>query len=774
MPLAFHLAVRPVLALPLSIVLAAAFAALLAWTLWRRLPARRRRTLLTLRIAAAAAILMLLFRPEIVWQGRRSVRGQVAFLLDASRSMTIRDAAQSPTLSAAKGGESPARESLSRADAVRRAFLADADAYAELAGRLVVRSYAFGSHLRPVGSFAPDPADGRTDPGEALDELADRASDSLLAVVLVGDGTANRESRSSPTDAAARLRAAGAPVHTLAIGSPEPSDRAPDLAVRDLRAPDRVFAGNRPEVRARVAGLGLAGRSCNLVLKVNDKVVEPRTLTFDSPSAAREVVFTPVLDKPGLVRLTLEAEPVPGELIATNNVAETVLRVEEGGLRVVYLDGSLRPEGKYLARALAEAREMDLDRRLLVGRAPSPGMSPDEVGANFTRRGGPGDALPDLDTFDVVILGDLAADALPAAAVERLAARVRDGKTGLVALGGLSAFGAGGWERTPLADLLPFAIRSGDGQVRGPLRFVPTPEGRRHFILNQSPGMSPDEVGANPRDPFALLPPLSGSSAVGPLRPGAVLLAASPEGTPLLAVRDTGVFRSAALTADSTWLWVLSAADPDGPERHARLWRGLVLWAARRDERSAGDFAILTDRTRYLLADPSRPADVEVRVYAPGANGAPRVRATAPDGQTRDLALTLVREGEWQAYLQAAAPGTWRLRAEIPLKPGDESRRSRDESAGVRSADTEFIVEVQDFELADLLADHQALRTLAEAGGGTFRTLDCLGELLRELAAGGTHVDEPAERQLPLAAGRIYLALVLALLATDWLLRRRW
>ncbi len=741
-PLAFHLAVRPVLALPVSIVLAAAFAALLAWTLWRRLPARRRRILLALRIAAAAAILMLLFRPEIVWQGRRSVRGQVAFLLDTSRSMTIRDETPAPAVpSAAQSPISNLKSEISipRADAVRRAFLANADACAELAGRLVVRSYAFGSHLRPIGSFAPDPADGRTDPGEALAELADRASDSLLAVVLVGDGAANRESRASPTDAAARLRAAGACVHTLAVGSPEPSDRAPDLAVRDLRAPDRVFAGNRPEVRARVAGLGLAGRPCNLVLKVNDKVVESRALTFDSPSAVCEVVFAPTLDKPGLIRLALEAEPVPGELLADNNVAETVLRVEEGGLHVLYLDGSLRPEGKYLARALAEAREMDLDRRILVGRSPSPG-----------------DAVPDLDTFDVVILGDLAADALPAAAVERLAARVRDGKTGLVALGGLSAFGAGGWERTPLADLLPFAIRAGDGQVRGPLRFVPTPEGRRHFVLNL------DDAEAQGLKSLGLLPPLSGASAVGKLQPNATPLAAAPDGTPLLAVRDNGTFRSAALTADSTWLWVLSAADPDGPERHAGLWRNLVLWAARRDEKPAGDLAILTDRTRYLLADPSRPADVEVRVYAPGADGAPRVRLTAPDGQTRDLALTLVREGEWQADLQVAAPGAWRLRAE-----------TTDSAADLLAADTEFIVEVQDFELADLLADHQALRALAEAGDGTFRTLDHLGELLRELAAGGTHVDEPAERRLPLAAGRIYLALVLALLTTDWLLRRQ-
>jgi hypothetical protein len=269
-----------------------------------------------------------------------------------------------------------------------------------------------------------------------------------------------------------------------------------------------------------------------------------------------------------------------------------------------------------------------------------------------------------------------------------------------------------------------------------------------------------------------VLPPFSGASAVGPLQSDATLLAAS-DAAPLLATRDNGTFRSAALTADSTWLWVLSSADPEGPDRHARLWRNLVLWAARRDEKPEADLAVLTDRTRYAMPDRDRPASVEVRVFARVAAAPPRVRATAPDGSTRDLALEPVRDGEWRADLRADAPGTWRLRAETAeISPPPGGTGGTPASAPSLAADAEFLVELQDFELASLLADHAALRAVAEAGGGTFRTLDRLDELLRDLAAGSAEVAEPAERRAPLASTHLYLALVLALLAADWLLRR--
>jgi uncharacterized membrane protein len=775
-PLAVHFAIRPVLPLFWCALVAAGFVALVALILWRRRPQaspRRQRILLVLRAAILAAVLLLLFRPEISWQTRRPVPGQVAFLLDASRSMTIRDADQRPILSAAKGGDSvtPAREPLSRASALRRAFLDAAQPCADLARRAVVRSYAFGARLRPAANFAPDPVDPRTDPGEALADLADRAPPALLAVVLVGDGAANRAAHGSPESAAARLLERSTRVHAVAVGSPEPSDRVRDVAVRDLRCPQRVFVGNRPEVRAAVSALGMKGRPVRLVLKADGREIARQDFTPDAPSAAREVVFVPTLGAPGLVRLELEAEPVEGELVAENNSAATLLRVEEGGIRVLYLDGALRPEGKFLARALGEADEIDLERRILVGPgAPAAAPNPD-----------------DLERFEVVVLGDLSPAAVPTATLARLSERVRAGRLALVALGGQFAFGAGGWDKTPVADLLPFVLRPGDARVTAPLRFVPTPAGRRHFILNLDavPSAVQSEI-RNPKseippDSFDKLPPLSGANIVGPLQPGAVLLAAAPDpGAPgLLAVRDTGVFRTAAFTADSTWLWVLSAADPQGPDRQARFWRGLVLWAARRDEAAPGraDLAVLTDRLRYHLADPDHVPAVRATVYARAADDVPRLRLTVPAGLVRDVALVAAGPGEWQAELRADAPGTWRLRAEIsssavPSSVQSEVRNPKSEI--LTAAETEFVVLEQDFEMTTLLADHDALRRTAEAGGGTFRTIDDLANLFKELAGADMQVFEPVERRRPLASGRVFLALVVALLSADWLLRRRW
>jgi len=750
-----HLAIRPVLPLAWCALVAVVLVATVVWNLRRRrLPVSRGRLvcLTVLRAAVVLAVVLLLLRPEIVWESQKEVPGEIAFLIDASRSMTIPDALDAD------------KKPVTRAAAVRAAFLAGAESYMNLTKRFSIRSFAFGAGLRPVADFAPAPADARTDPGEALSALASQAGRRLVAAVLVGDGAANRNavraanvslpsphpppslatSTARPLTRAARnaahLAETGVRVHTVAAGSPEPSERVRDVAVGDLRAPERVFVGGRPAVRARLTALGMKGRPVNLALKVNGEVAEQQTLTPTSHQMVREVVFTPTLKEPGVVRIALEAEPVEGELAEINNASETAIRVEKGSIRVLYLEGHLRPEAKFIARALGGGDEISLDRRILVG--------PDASAAT--------PSADDLNAFDVTVLGDLLAGALPSPLLDRLAARVKEGNLALVVLGGLNAFGAGGWADTPVADLLPVAIRPEDGQVGGPIRFIPTAAGRRHFILK------PEEEGD---DPFDELPALSGASGVGGVRPTAQVLAASEEGRPMLAVCEVGRGRTAALTVDTTYTWVLSADDPQGSERHRRFWRQLILWAAGRDEKPEGDLVIVTDRVQYFLSESDNPPAVEVTVYMEAGDekaAAPTARLTEPDGTVRNIPLAAERDGQWRATLRPGVPGSYRLEAEAEV------------SGTGRRAETEFILAEPDFEMASPLADHEALRQIAEAGGGTFRTLDDLAGLFEELAQDIEPVYEAVPHRLPIASGRIFLGVVIALLSADWFLRRRW
>ncbi len=704
-----------------------------SWRWGAGLAPRRRRMLLLLRLLVVAALAMLALRPQVRWEGRRTVPAEVVVLLDASRSMGIRDA----------GSDA---DPATRAAAVREAFAGAGEALEALVPEATVRTVAFGSRVRPSDGFAVEPADPRTDLAEALRAVAERARRATgpfaprpAAVVVVSDGCTNR--RTGEADVAARhLADAGVPVHAVVAGSSEPTGRTRDVAVRGLRAPDRVFAGNRAEVRATVATLGLKGASAEIVLSVDGKEVARRKVSPAVQRTAEEVVFTPALEDAGPVRLALAAGPLEGERVTTNNRAETTVRVEEGGIRVLYLEGRLRPEGKYLARVLADAREIDLARRLLVGHgaeaaAPKPA---------------------DLDGTDVVILGDLPADTLRAGTLSRLAGRVRDGALSVLTVGGLEAYGPGGWAGTPLADLLPFAIRSTDEQVDGPLAFRATPEGREHFVFRGDEG----EAVPPPDD----LPSLAGANAVGEVRPGGRLLARAEDGTPLLAVRTLGDGRVASAAFDTTWRWALAEAETGGPAMHGRLWRRLVLWLARRDGRPHEDLWITTDRTQYVLADPDRPPEAEVTVGVRG-DARPTVRLEGPASAPVSLERregTGARRTEWRGRVPLAAPGAYTVAAEARVD--GEAKR----------AETHLAVREQDFELARLLADADGLKAVAEAGGGSCRPLGDLPDVLTQVAASLEPREVPAERRVRLARGRVFLGIFIALLAAEWVLRRRW
>jgi hypothetical protein len=64
---------------------------------------------------------------------------------------------------------------------------------------------------------------------------------------------------------------------------------------------------------------------------------------------------------PGRYKLTLRAAEQPGELVTKNNQLSAYLRVLEGGLKVLYLEGELRNEQVFLRRSLAASADIDLD-----------------------------------------------------------------------------------------------------------------------------------------------------------------------------------------------------------------------------------------------------------------------------------------------------------------------------------------------------------------------------------------------------------------------------
>ena len=194
------------------------------------------------------------------------------------------------------------------------------------------------------------------------------------------------------------------------------------------------------------------------------------------------------------------------------------------------------------------------------------------------------------------------------------------------------------------------------------------------------------------------------------------------------------------------------------------------MWLAGRDGRPHDDVWVVTDRLRYTVTDAANPPAVQVVAHAAApadeAKNAvpPRLQLVGPEGRTEDVPLVEpgAAKGDWRATLRPTAAGAYTLKAEARA------------GAASKQGETQFFVEVQDLEMTDLLADHETLKRVAAAGGGTFRTLDGLGQLIGEISADRKPVYEPQVQRWPLAEGGIFLAILIGLFAAEWGLRRMW
>lgn len=265
--------------------------------------------------------------------------------------------------------------------------------------------------------FVPAGVAGGTALSRALD-LAARAlpPDARGSVTLFTDGAAT-DSRSARAIEALVER--GVPVHVATIAVP-----AEDVAVVDLRARGPLVVGQT----ARLV-VDLVGRSADVDLELlgDDAPLGVRTRVRVDGATAVELAFEP--PRAGFLTVTAVAhaddDPSPG-----NESLRRTLAVQDP-LRVLYVGQRMQSGAARFAEAVGAGFEF-------VDGEP---MSEEGVGA--------------LDRFDVVVLDDRPSEALPESFLGALANAVTDRGLGLFTSGGRSAFGPGGWNETPLAELLP-------------------------------------------------------------------------------------------------------------------------------------------------------------------------------------------------------------------------------------------------------------------------------------------------------------------------------
>ncbi len=706
--------------------------------------------LTALRAGVIALVLMLMLRPTLVYTETTRQAATLVVLVDRSRSMSVRDMLQGK----------------SRWAALQEALEAASPGLRQIARDFELRAYAFdrtAQRLSTDGGTIPlpeEPAGEQTAIGAVLEEvLRQEAGKRLLGALLLSDGAqrAYPPFDTPPQTAASALRRLGYPMYTFPFGQSRGLGQAQDVAVTKLLSSPTVFVKNRLSVGGEVRADGYVNRTLPVRLlfesepgKMEVVAQQDLQVTTGGQLLPVELEFTPQL--PGEYKLTLEVPPQPGELVTTNNQRSTFVNVLPGGLSVLYLEGSLRVEQRFLRRALDASPDIQVDYVRIDAERPE--TRPGDLAERFK----PG-------KYQVVILGDLDSTAFTEGEMNQLADSVRRG-TGLMMLGGFHSFGPGGYATTPLAPVLPvgmdrFSRQQFDAPIRedahvpGPIQMMPTPLGLGHFALLLSADRRANQAA------WAKLPPLEGANKLERrlLKPGAVELAAAGD-APLLVAHTYGAGRAMAFAADSTWRWWMQGFDNE----HKRFWRQIVLWLARKDQSIEGNVWVRLERRQFAPAE-----RVEFTVGAQAATGEPlrdarfEARLIGPDGT--DQPLDLVRQdAEMQGSIRdAKAAGDYAIEV-----------TAMHDGQPLGSARARFLVFEQDLELDNPGADVVTMQSLASLTGGESLAPEELPALIRRLATETEDLLVERETKRSLWDTWSTFLLLVGLLSAEWFLRKRW
>ncbi len=711
----------------------------------------RRWTLVALRLAVIVLAMCAMLRPALVTTQSKRQSATLVLLVDRSRSMMIADAV---------GGKT-------RWEVLRSAIDESLPTLQKIAEQLEVKIYTFDAELHPL-DFSQgtldlnDTPDGRqTAIGAALEDVLRREAGKRFAgVILLSDGAqrAYAPRDLAPQGPARRLADLGYPLYTFPLGQARGLGQARDVALKDLSVNQTVYVKNELTVRGTARIEGFAGQTVpvTLLLETPEGKMQPvgsQEIKAGASGEAVPIELSTIPQTPGEYKITLQAQPQPGELVTTNNEMSTFVTVLKVGVNALYLEGALRVDAKYLQFSLDASPDIKVDFVRLDQRDPQ------QRPVDLLQRFRPG-------KYDVYLIGDVDSSFFTPQELQALAGVVKQG-AGLAMLGGFHTFGPGGYYDTPLRDLLPVtmdakerqrvgdAIRS-DVQLPGPLKMRPTKLlGQRHYLMALADARGRETI-------WDELPPLDGANKLGPPKPAAQVLAETADGKPLLVVQEAGG-RVMAFAGDTTWHWWMEGFET----QHKRFWRQVILWLARKDESAEGSVWIKLTQRRFA---PQQSVSFTAGAQSPLGDPLPDAKYEAevqlPDGTKQKL--NLVQQGDHAsgAFDATQAAGDYAITV-----------TAQQQGAAVGTAKSRFLVFEQDLELDNAVADPTLLASLSamtQDVGGESLAPEELPDLLRRIQEKPMELEvETQIKQTPWDTWP-FLLLFIGLISTEWYLRKKW
>jgi uncharacterized membrane protein len=711
---------------------------------FRTLRAYQWQLLLGLRITAILLVILLLFRPVYSYQNILTQKPSLVFLLDRSASMSISDDASGMTRF------QQAQDKLNKwTEKLKNDFKITTVAFAEQPK--VIETPQELAALKPDGKATSllrglSAASKQYPPSE------------VTAIILLSDGIHN--SAGNPLDIVSKM---GVVTHSIGVGASLRSNVSyRDIQVTGIDCPERLPLNNIARITGSIDAIGLGGRVVTAFLDEDGKEIAQKELTLDDTEGAQQVTFEFRPTVKGRHTYQVRVPAVGEEKIVENNQRSIVSMVIEPGMKVLYIEGTLRAEyGALVDRFLA--KDPDLEFFAMIQTRTNLFLKRTNM-TNLKLNAIPSDQET-IDKFDVFIFGDIDSSFIKPQQQEMFVKRIRNG-AGLLMLGGYHSLGPGGYAGTPIGDVLPVIL--GDrqiGQVTDSFLPTLTPNGAHHPIFTNIATFFPTAQG--PAKTIGL-PQLDGCTKVERAKPGANVLATFPGETamPVLAIQPVDRGRTAIFTGDTTRKWQQAPKAMNQESPYLRFWGQMVRWLAGRGDNveTQASISATTDKAYY---EPGEPIHISAIVRDKEGQGANNAKVSArirdPKDHTERAVLTPVAGpgGHYGGAVEPQIAGNYEIVVEARL--GETNLKADKIPLEVGRPNLEY-------EKLDL--NEKMLDKIASETGGRYLSLSTADHLIDQLDHKQRKKTEYIERQLSWPPG--FWALFVIVLTAEWILRKKY
>lgn len=704
---------------------------------------KKKAVIISLHILSFLLLIFILFNPAYRIANYIEDKKNLSVVIDNSWSISL-----------------PSNENkITRDQNVKSYIEQNSEFFSQLEKDFYVEYYLFSQELEDTSLKSIlnyNPKGSATDIGNVLEYLEEKNNNNKLdAAIIISDGADNNQLLRTINN---KLDDISFPINTI---NPITENNINDVWIDDIESSEVTFLRYPFSVDILIESSIDDSLGIPVSIYEEDKLIAIKEASLDKESKQAKVRFEITPLTLGRKIYTVSIPVISDEIITENNQKSFFTDVIINKIRVLHVAGRPSWDVKFLRKALKRNPNVDLVSFFIL-RDPSDlvfaserelSLIPFPVNEIFSS---------ELDTFDVVIFQDFYFQpyGIFGFHLNNLKDYVSRNGGAFLMIGGSNSFNSGNYGRTSISEILPVELdytpRTLSETISNQI-FHPelTDIGKSHPIMRIIPNKDENER------QWSGMPELEGLNTVQGLNESAIPLLTTANGEPVLAVENINSGKVAAFMSDSSWKWNFAqASEGNLSQLYDKFWNRLFLWFVNDPE--LRNVKIITKNPIY---NPGDDAIIEITTLEPESiSNVSSAIMTLPNGNQKEIELERLSQNRYTGEIKVEEQGIYR----VSIVPEGESEKYTD----LNKSETVFIVEPPEKEVRGPTENSDFLKLIADKSGGEYiTTLQNPEDLRLDIS---TKKSITGYKTKKLWDNPFIFLLIIGLLSTEWLLRRRW